>query len=75
VASPEAQIRALLEFCGLPFEENCLNFHATQRRVATASAGQVREPLRAPNARAGKYANLLDPLRAALRAAGYDDHT
>jgi Flp pilus assembly protein TadD len=75
VTAPEAQIRALLQFCDLPFEENCLNFHATQRRVATASAGQVREPLRAPSARAGKYANLLDPLRAALRAAGYDDHT
>lgn len=75
VAAPEAQIRELLEFGGLPFEKNCLNFHATQRRVATASAGQVRQPLRAPSARASKYANLLDPLRAALRAAGYDDRT
>jgi len=66
VADPEGQIRALLDFCGLPFEENCLNFHATERRVTTPSASQVREPMRRDTARAGKYGALLDPLRAAL---------
>ena len=66
VAAPEAQIRELLEFCGLPFEQACLNFEATPRRVVTASAGQVREPLRSDTARAAKYGALLDPLRAAL---------
>lgn len=66
VADPEAQIRALLASCGLPFEEACLNFHATDRRVTTPSAAQVREPMRRDTARADKYGALLDPLRAAL---------
>jgi tetratricopeptide (TPR) repeat protein len=66
VADPEGRIRALLGFCDLPFEENCLNFHATERRVATPSAAQVRHPIRRDTARAGKYGALLDPLRAAL---------
>jgi hypothetical protein len=66
VADPEGEIRGLLDFCGLPFEENCLNFHATERRVATPSAAQVREPIRRDTARADKYGALLDPLRAAL---------
>jgi tetratricopeptide (TPR) repeat protein len=66
VAEPEAQIRELLEFCGLPFEEACLNFHATERRVTTPSAAQVREPMRRDTARSGKYGALLDPLREAL---------
>lgn len=66
VADPEAQIRGLLEFCGLPFDPACLNFHETRRSVGTASAAQVREPLRRDTARAPAYGALLDPLRAAL---------
>jgi tetratricopeptide (TPR) repeat protein len=66
VADPETQIRELLASCGLPFEEACLNFHATERRVTTPSAAQVREPLRSDTARADKYGALLDPLREAL---------
>ncbi len=66
IADPESQIRELLAFCGLPFEENCLNFHATERRVTTPSAGQVRQPIRRDTARADKYGALLDPLRSAL---------
>lgn len=66
VADPEAQIRELLAFCNLPFEESCLNFHTTQRRVTTPSAAQVREPIRRDTARADKYGALLDPLRIAL---------
>ncbi len=66
VAEPEAQIRALLDFCGLDFEPACLEFHNTVRDVHTPSAAQVREPLRADTARAARYGSLLDPLRAAL---------
>ena len=66
VADPENGIRKLLDYCGLPFEENCLNFHATERRVATPSAAQVREPIRRDTARADKYGALLDPLRKEL---------
>jgi len=69
IAEPEAQIRELLGFCNLQFEESCLNFHASERRVTTPSAAQVREPLRQDTARAAKYGALLDPLRAALARA------
>lgn len=41
----EAQVRRVLDFCGLPFEEACLNFHKTKRSVRTASSEQVRQPL------------------------------
>jgi len=66
LAEPEAEVRALLDYCGLPFEQNCLRFHEVSRSVRTASAAQVREPLRGNTARSAGYGPLLDPLRAAL---------
>jgi tetratricopeptide (TPR) repeat protein len=66
VTQPESSIRALLKFCDLEFEPACLEFHRTERDVLTASAAQVRAPLRSDTARAGDYGPLLDPLRAAL---------
>ena len=66
LAEPETRIRRLLEFCGLPFEPACLEFHRTERDVRSPSAMQVREPLRRDTARAARYGTLLDPLRAAL---------
>ncbi|MBU6199913.1 MAG: sulfotransferase [Xanthomonadaceae bacterium] len=66
VADPETRIRALLDFCGLPFEEACLRFHETSREVRSPSAAQVRQPLRGDTARAAAYGALLDPLRVAL---------
>jgi tetratricopeptide (TPR) repeat protein len=66
VADPEKQIRALLDYCDLPFEAACLNFHETERRVSTPSASQVREKIRTDTARTDKYGALLDPLRIAL---------
>ena len=66
VAEPEREIRALLAFCDLPFYARCLDFHQTERSVRTASAGQVREPLRRDTARAPRYGALLDPLRHQL---------
>jgi tetratricopeptide (TPR) repeat protein len=63
VADPEAQIRALLAFCGLPFDAACLQFHAAERSVRTASAAQVRQPLQAGTARAAHYGARLDTLR------------
>lgn len=69
-AQPEAEIRALIESCGLAFEPGCLSFHETRRRVATASAAQVRAPLRSDTARAARYGALLDPLRRKLAGIG-----
>lgn len=45
VADTEAQVRALLAHCGLPFEPACLAFHETERAVRTASSEQVRRPI------------------------------
>jgi tetratricopeptide (TPR) repeat protein len=67
VSDFEAQVRRLLDHCGLPFEENCLAFHRTERSVRTASSEQVRRPLY-DNALTEwrHYAPHLDPLRQAL---------
>ncbi len=73
VADPEKEIRALLDYCELPFEETCLNFHETERRVSTLSASQVREKIRTDTARTDKYGALLDPLRAALGMPAFAD--
>lgn len=65
-ASPEQAIRKLLDFCGLPFEQACLDFHKTIREVRSPSATQVRRPLGSDTARAAQYGELLDPFRALL---------
>ena len=67
LADPERETRALLEFCGLPFDERCLRYHESQRGVRTVSSGQVRQPLRRDTARTVRYGELLDPLRDALQ--------
>ena len=41
----EPQVRRILAFCGLPFEQGCLEFYKTERRVHTASSEQVRQPI------------------------------
>lgn len=66
VADPAGQTHALLDFCDLPFDQACLRFHEAQRSVRTASAAQVREPLRKDTARTAAYGCLLDPLRELL---------
>ncbi|MFT6408520.1 MAG: tetratricopeptide (TPR) repeat protein [Arenicella sp.] len=41
----ETQVRRILDFCGLPFEENCIEFYKTKRNVRTPSSEQVRQPI------------------------------
>ena len=41
----EGNVRRILDFCGLPFEPACLEFHKTARSVRTASSEQVRQPI------------------------------
>jgi tetratricopeptide (TPR) repeat protein len=41
----EGNVRRLLEFCGLPFEEQCVSFHENKRSVRTASSEQVRQAI------------------------------
>jgi tetratricopeptide (TPR) repeat protein len=45
VDDTEAEVRALLDYCGLEFEPGCLEFHRTERAVRTASSEQVRQPI------------------------------
>ena len=45
VGDLEGQVRRVLDYCGLPFEPQTLQFHDTERSVRTASSEQVRQPL------------------------------
>ncbi|HEY4940430.1 MAG TPA: sulfotransferase [Rhizomicrobium sp.] len=45
VEDPEGEVRRLLAYCGLPFEDKCLQFHQNDRAVRTASSEQVRQPI------------------------------
>lgn len=67
VSDPEPVMREMLEFCGLSWQDACLNFHKTDRPVRTASAAQVRQPLYASAIkRWKKYEKHLGPLLDAL---------
>ncbi|MBV9695197.1 MAG: sulfotransferase, partial [Alphaproteobacteria bacterium] len=69
VADPEREIRRLLSYCGLDFEESCLNFHQTERAVRTASSEQVRQPIFREGVEQWRnYAQWLAPLEEALGA-------
>ena len=41
----ETQVRRILDFCELPFEQSCIDFHQTERAIKTASSEQVRQPI------------------------------
>ena len=61
VADPEGEIRRLLRFVGLPFEEACLTSHTSKRVTATASGAQVRAPIH--NRSVEKWRHLEAELR------------
>ena len=63
----EGQVRRMLNFCGLPFEPNCLDFHETERSVRTPSSEQVRSPIfRTSLDQWRNYTQWLQPVREAL---------
>jgi tetratricopeptide (TPR) repeat protein len=63
----EGEVRRLLDYLGLPFEENCLRFFETKRAVHTPSSEQVREPInRKGFGRWRSYEPWLGPLKDAL---------
>jgi tetratricopeptide (TPR) repeat protein len=67
VDDTEAEVRALLDYCGLEFEPACLEFHKTERAVRTASSEQVRQPIyRDATEEWRRYEAHLGPLRDAL---------
>jgi hypothetical protein len=64
---PEGEVRAMLGYLGLPFEEGCMEFHRNTRAVRTASSEQVRRPInRDGTGQWQPYDQWLGPLRAAL---------
>jgi tetratricopeptide (TPR) repeat protein len=67
VDDTETEIRRMLDYCGLPFEEGCLRFWQTDRAVLTPSAEQVRRPIFRDALEQWKnYEPWLGPLREAL---------
>ena len=63
----ESHVRRILEFCGLPFESACMEFHKTQRSVRTASSEQVRRPINRDGVDQWKnFEPWLGPLKDAL---------
>lgn len=45
IQDTEGEVRRLLDYCGLPFEDSCLRFFQNDRAVRTASSQQVRRPI------------------------------
>jgi tetratricopeptide (TPR) repeat protein len=66
----ESEIRRLLDYCGLPFEEGCLRFYENERAVRTASSEQVRQPIYREGVDHWRHFEpWLDPLKEALGPA------
>jgi tetratricopeptide (TPR) repeat protein len=69
VADLDGQARAIVDHCGLEWEEACLVFYKTNRQVKTASSVQVREPIyRTSVGRWRQFENFLRPLIEVLKA-------
>lgn len=67
VANLEASVRRILNYCALPYEQACIDFHQTKRSVRTPSSEQVRQPIfRSGLDQWHKFAEELEPLRVTL---------
>jgi tetratricopeptide (TPR) repeat protein len=67
VADPAGQVKRVLDFLGLSWDDRCLNFHQTARPVSSASVEQVRQPIYQRSVGRWKnYDRHLAPLRAGL---------
>ncbi len=63
----ENQVRRMLEYCGLPFEESCLNYYDTDRPIRTPSSEQVRQPIYTQSLHRWRlYEQHLDELKEVL---------
>ena len=63
----EGEVRRLLDFCELPFEAACLDFHKTERSIRTPSSEQVRQPINREGLAAWRpFDAWLGPLKEAL---------
>lgn len=67
VADQEAQSRRLIRYCGLEWDDACLDFHNNRRAVRTSSMVQVRQPIyKSSVERWRNYEKFLEPLFDAL---------
>lgn len=67
VDDTETEVRRLLDYCGLPFEDRCLRFYENDRAVRTASSEQVRQPIFREGVDHWKHFEpWLEPLKEAL---------
>lgn len=67
VSDAEGQSKALIEYCGLEWDDNCLDFHKHERSIRTASVTQVRQPIYKTSVnRWHAYKDHLGPLFDAL---------
>jgi predicted Zn-dependent protease len=67
IEDTEVEVRRLLDYCELPFEERCLKFYENERAVRTASSEQVRRPIfRDAMEHWRHYEEWLGPLKQAL---------
>jgi tetratricopeptide (TPR) repeat protein len=68
VNDTEVEIRKLIDFCELDFEESCLNFFKTKRTVRTPSSEQVRQPIYKKGVGQWEYfESWLNPLKETLK--------
>jgi hypothetical protein len=67
VANQKEQTRRLLQLCGLPWDDACMDFHRTRRKIRTASNAQVSRPIYQDSVNLWKrYEALLKPLISAI---------
>ena len=67
VSDLDTQVRRILDYCGLDFEENCISFYETDRSVRTPSSEQVRQPIYQSGVDQWKnFEANLEPLKKAL---------
>jgi tetratricopeptide (TPR) repeat protein len=67
VEDVEANVRRVMQFCELEFEQGCLEFYKSARSVSTASSEQVRQPIfRTGLSQWRHYETWLGPLKEAL---------
>jgi hypothetical protein len=67
IENPEEEARKLVAACDLEWQDDCLNFHQNDRRVATLSLAQVRQPIYKTSQAAWKrFENDLAPMIEAL---------
>jgi hypothetical protein len=68
VSDLPAHVDRILQYCGLDFEEECVNFHLNKRPVATPSSEQVRQPIYTDALEHWRnYEQFLSPLKQTIK--------